>query len=115
MKIGRRVLVILSSGEPSAIRNSFGSEPTIAGVIGTLTDQDVELWAVHGGTGGSNYLTEVVSKPSHLLSELDEDRIEDFQKNFVMSVCSCKWLWFVHKQALILELLIMNQIKCYWS
>ena len=68
-----------------------GSKADLSGVIRTLTDQDVEFWAVHGGMGASNYLTEVVSRPSHLLSDLDGDRIEDFQKNFVMSACSCKW------------------------
>ena len=99
MKIGRRVLVILSSGKPSAIRSSFG----LPGVIGTLTDQDVELWAVHGGTDDSDYLTEVVSQPSHLLPALDEYLIEDFQKNFVMSVCSCKCLWIMYKWASILK------------
>ncbi len=85
LQIGRRVLVVLSSGEPT------NKETSLSSVSQSLTDQDVEIWAVHGGADSSSYFTEIVSRPSQLLSSLDEN-LEDFTKNFVMSVCSCKWI-----------------------
>ena len=84
-QIGRRVLVVLSSGEPT------NRETSLSSVTRSLTDQGVDIWAIHGGADTSSYLTEVVSQSSYLLSSLDED-LEDFKKNFVMSVCSCKWI-----------------------
>ena len=85
MQIGRRVLVLLSSGE------SRNGKSSLASVTQSLSDEDVEIWAVHGGKDSSNYLTDVVSQPSHLLSSLDGES-GDFIKNFVMSVCSCEYI-----------------------
>ena len=82
-KIGRRVLVVLSSGESTSIESSLSN------VAQSLTDKDVEIWAVHGGTDSSSYFSEIVSQSSRLLSSLDEDS-EDFQRSFVMSVCHAK-------------------------
>lgn len=77
----------MSSGEPT------NSDSNLPSVTRSLADLGVEMWAIHGDGSTSNYLNEVVTRPSYLLSALDEDRVEDnidFQKNFVMSVCACK-------------------------
>jgi ABC-type branched-subunit amino acid transport system substrate-binding protein len=78
-------LVVLSSG------GATNTETSLSRAAQSLTDKDVEIWAVHGGTDSSSYLSEIVPQSSQLLSSLSEGDPEDFQKNFVMSVCHCKY------------------------
>lgn len=83
LQIGDRVVVIFSSGEPT------NEEDTLSSASRSLTDQGVTIWAVHGDRDSSNYLSGIVSQSSQM-STLNDD-LEDFQKNFLMSVCSCKY------------------------
>ena len=88
LQIGRRVLLVFSSGEPT--NKNFGA----SNIVHSLTDDEVDIWAVHGGTSTSSYLNEVVPESSHLwtITNLNDEDSKNFQKEFILNVCSSKYL-----------------------
>ena len=74
---------VLSTGRPTTTSSRLSQAAR------RLKDSGVQIWGVDAKGDSPSYMNEIVSQSSFFYPSLDE--LENFQDNFVSTVCSSKF------------------------